>query len=86
MTLVQRQQAFVLRAIHLAGGGPLDEDALVAHMILAFRGDHFTRADASGIVRICEDRGWITGTTDPLLGTQWGLTPAGRIQLANITA
>lgn len=82
MTLSQRQQAFVLRAIHLAGGRPLDEDALVAHMILAFRGDHLTRSDAVGIVRMCEDQRWIAGTTDPLLGTQWGLTPSGRIQLA----
>jgi hypothetical protein len=84
MSPQQVQQAFVLRALHLAGQRCLDGDVLVAHLQLAFRDQRITRADALAVIKSCEDSDWINGTSDPLLGVQWGLSPQGRIQLANL--
>lgn len=84
MTTRQQQQAFVLRALHLAGDRCLDGDVLTAHIQLAYRDQSLTRSDAVGVIKSCEDAGWINGTSDPLLGVQWALSPLGRLQLANL--
>lgn len=78
----RRKHAFVLRALHMAGARLLNQDALVAHMQVAFRDDaSVTRAEAVGIIKQCEEAGWINGVTTPLIGVQWGLTPMGRHQI-----
>jgi hypothetical protein len=78
-------QAFVIRALHLAGDRCLDGDIVASHLQLAFQDHSLTRSDAIGIIKSCEEAGWINGTSDPLLGVQWGLSPLGRLQLANLS-
>lgn len=85
MTAHQQHQAFVLRALHLAGDRCLDGDVLTAHIQMAYRDESLTRSDAAAIIKSCENAGWVNGTSDPLLGVQWALSPLRRIQLANMT-
>jgi len=72
-------KAFILRALWKADG-PVTDDTLKGFVRTGFSHVAFPAAELAGYIRECEEAGWITGTTDDLLGLVWGLTPKGTLR------
>jgi len=80
MTREQSITQFALRVLHHAGGEPMSDDALMQAVSMGLRHLRPTLSEIGDALRQAERRGYISGTTDDLLGmTLWTLTPKGRL-------
>ena len=73
-------QADILRHLLLTlleAGSPLAEPTLKSSLRTAFHHVAFTEAHLDSFIREAEGRKLITGHTNAVLGTMWGLTDLG---------
>lgn len=85
MNAAPQIKAFILRAIHQAGGQPLPDSTLRAAVRMAFPHLTLTEADVKELIGDLDAAGLITGTTNTFTEQLvWVLTDKGTLQLRQL--